>query len=72
MYHLDAERSLKGLPGNCEHFWGTRQGYRQWNSYIYVFDLKDSMEIWIGFADKIFHACHIDKSDIFEQVNNND
>jgi hypothetical protein len=40
--------------------------------HIYVFDLKDSMEIWIGFADKIFHACHIDKSDIFEQVNNND
>jgi hypothetical protein len=30
--------------------------------HIYVWDLKDSTEIWIGFVDKIFYARHLDKN----------
>jgi hypothetical protein len=30
--------------------------------HIYVYDLKDSTEIWIGYVDKIFYARHMDKN----------
>jgi hypothetical protein len=29
--------------------------------HIYVWELKDSTEIWIGYVDKIFYARHVDK-----------
>jgi hypothetical protein len=29
--------------------------------HIYVFQLSDSTQIWIGYADKIYYARHIDK-----------
>ena len=29
--------------------------------HIYVFQLSDSTQIWIGYADKIYYACHMDK-----------
>lgn len=28
--------------------------------HIYVYELIDSSEIWIGYADKIFYARHLD------------
>lgn len=30
--------------------------------HIYVYELNDSTEIWIGYADKIFYAKHVDKN----------
>jgi hypothetical protein len=30
--------------------------------HIYVYDLKDSTEIWIGYVDKILYARHMDKN----------
>ena len=30
--------------------------------HIYVYDLKDSSEIWIGYVEKIFYARHVDKN----------
>jgi hypothetical protein len=29
--------------------------------HIYVWELKDSTEMWIGYVDKIFYARHVDK-----------
>jgi hypothetical protein len=29
--------------------------------HIYVWELKDSTEIWIGYVDKILYARHVDK-----------
>ena len=29
--------------------------------HIYVYELKDSTEIWIGFAEYILYARHVDK-----------
>lgn len=30
--------------------------------HIYVYDLEDSTEIWIGYVDKILYARHMDKN----------
>ena len=30
--------------------------------HIYVYGLADSTEIWIGYADKIIYARHVDKN----------
>lgn len=30
--------------------------------HIYVYDLNDSTEMWIGYADRILYARHVDKN----------